>query len=364
MLDMNLVQGRPALEVEFQLSLAVDLFHDTGLVMDAPWYEGFDPWVYATHAALPPSLKRDMDVVLLLVQKSYLFPLWISQRRPDDPIHKGFGAFAAWLNALTEDDVQSLIESTLTSLCGHCEGEPVSLPSLEDTNALEDCLRVKFSEKGRLDRAVQLVRNPVEFKAGLISVFTRFWEQFYRQEYERCLPLAERSVEYHRRQNYGADLLTVFSAVTGRRFPKEPGDYEEVERVVFVPSCHIGPYTTFAYFKEPRPVLMLRYNCRPTATPERDQAPAIQDIFPPLKALSDETRLQILSILDGRELYAQEIVERLDISQSAVSRHLKLMLAGGLLAMRKQDNMKYFSINAETLAALAERLKSFRKKTQ
>jgi len=63
-------------------------------------------------------------------------------------------------------------------------------------------------------------------------------------------------------------------------------------------------------------------------------------------------------------LYAQEIVERLDISQSAVSRHLKLMLAGGLLAMRKQDNMKYFSINAETLAALAERLKSFRKKTQ
>ena len=65
-------------------------------------------------------------------------------------------------------------------------------------------------------------------------------------------------------------------------------------------------------------------------------------------------------MLDGRELYAQEIVDRLDISQSAVSRHLKLMVTGGLLDVRKVESMKYFSINQETLAALADRLQRFR----
>ena len=89
--------------------------------------------------------------------------------------------------------------------------------------------------------------------------------------------------------------------------------------------------------------------------------PLIQDLFPPLKALADETRLQILSILNGRELYAQEIVDRLDISQSAVSRHLQLMVSGGVLNARKEDSMKYFSVNEEMLSALAGRLKRFRR---
>jgi DNA-binding transcriptional ArsR family regulator len=62
-------------------------------------------------------------------------------------------------------------------------------------------------------------------------------------------------------------------------------------------------------------------------------------------------------------MYAQEIVSNLDISQSAVSRHLKLMSAGGLLNVRKEDSMKYLSINEEALAALAESLTSFRSKS-
>ena len=90
------------------------------------------------------------------------------------------------------------------------------------------------------------------------------------------------------------------------------------------------------------------------------EAIAIQDLFPPLKALSDETRLQILSLLNGRELYAQEIVEHLQISQSAVSRHLKLMLTGGLLTVRQEGSSKYYSIDEDTLRTLAEQLRQFK----
>lgn len=365
MLDIELVQGRPALKVDFRVSLAEALLNTLSLVTDAGYIEGLDPWVYVTHAALPPTLKRDMEAVLILIQKSDRLALWMRQLSPGAPPHRDFAAFIAWLNGFAEDDFQALVQSTLNNLAEYCaeeDGKPFATPSPENTEALKECLGRKLSGE-QLDRAVQLVRNPSELKAQFISVITRFWEQFYRQEYQRCLPLMERSVAYHSHQNYGADFDAIFTAVTGRRPLKDRGPYDDVERVIFIPSCHIGPYFIIHDAEELRPAVILHYNCRPTSAPEREEAPAIQDLFPPLKALSDETRLQILSLLAGRELYAQEIVEQLDISQSAVSRHLKLMLSGGLLNVRREDSMKYLSINKETLSALADRLKSFRGKT-
>jgi DNA-binding transcriptional ArsR family regulator len=364
MLDIELVQARPALKVEFRFSLAEDLLHTLSLVTDAPHIEGLDQWVYATHAALPPTLKHDMEPVLVLIQKSDKLSLWTHQLSPDDPAHRDFSEYIAWLNGFTEGDYRGLIQNTIEILAHHCRdesGEPLPTPSLSDDEALNACLGQKLAGE-QLERAIHLAQNPSELKAQFISVTTRFWEQFYAQEYPQCLPLMQRSVVYHSHRNYSADFDTVFSAVTGRRPLQDHGSYDDVERVIFVPSCHIGPYVMIHHIKEPQPTLILHYNCRPTGAPEHEESPAIQDLFPPLKALSDETRLQILSLLDGRELYAQEIVEQLDISQSAVSRHLKLMSSGGLLNIRREDSMKYYSINRDTLVAVADRLKGFRGK--
>jgi ArsR family transcriptional regulator len=63
------------------------------------------------------------------------------------------------------------------------------------------------------------------------------------------------------------------------------------------------------------------------------------------KALADEQRLRILRLLRGREMYAQEIVEATGIHQSVVSRHLTFMKAVGLVNARRQNNMKFFSVN-------------------
>ena len=369
MLDLDLVQGRPALQAEFRVSLAHDLLHVISLVIDAPWIEGLDQWVYATHAALPPTLKSDMQTGLILIQKSDTLALWMHQLPLDAPPHQDFAAFIAWLDGFDAENFRDLIESTLEHLAEYlCQEEGSEQPpalSVEQPEGLKPLLSEKLSE-GQAERALRLVRSPSELKAQFISLLTRFWEQFYREEYQRCLPLMERSVAYHRNQNYSGDFDTIFTAVTGRRPLKDRDSYDDAERVVFFPSCHIGPYVTIQDARALRPVVILHYNCRPTGAPERgpeqDQVPAVQDLFPPLKALSDETRLQILTLLDGRELYAQEIVDLLDISQSAVSRHLKLMLSGGLLTVRRQDSMKYFSINEETLAALADRLRGFRGK--
>jgi len=358
--DVDLVRGKAPLKVQFEVSLVQDVFNTMSIVVVAPQYEGFDQWVYATYAALPADLKADMEVVLTLVGK--FSPL--NQLPFDHPAHSDFSALVAHLTALDEETVRHFVEASLEEGARYCQekfGQEFEAPLVEDAEALKDCLCKRGLDEKHADEAVRLVHHPAELKARLISIVTRFWDAFYREEFARFLPMMERSVEYHCEQNYGGDLLAVFTAVTGRLFPKEADSYEDVERVVFVPSAHIGPYVTFREVEGPPATLFLVYNCRPTGAPERDrEIPAIQNIFPPLKALADETRLQIVSILDGQELYAQQIVERLDISQSAVSRHLQLMVTGDVLNVRKEDSMKYYSLNEETLAALAARLNSFR----
>lgn len=60
------------------------------------------------------------------------------------------------------------------------------------------------------------------------------------------------------------------------------------------------------------------------------------------KALADPTRREILRILSGGERTAGEIVERFDISQPAVSRHLAVLRQAGLVtAVREGQTVVY-----------------------
>ncbi len=77
------------------------------------------------------------------------------------------------------------------------------------------------------------------------------------------------------------------------------------------------------------------------------------------KALSDEGRLNILHMLKDKELYAQEIVEQTGLHQSVVSRHLWLLKAVGLVNVRKQNNMKFFSLNPRVRDELIETMDFF-----
>jgi DNA-binding transcriptional ArsR family regulator len=356
-MEIGLLRGKPALQVSFCSSLGVSLIDAVTLVLNAPRVEGLDGWVYTTVSQLPPALKREMETVFPLLCKCGLVSLpW------DDPVHRTFDALVGWLDSLTEADCREMI---LDALRCHAEsggqGEAGESP-LGEEGELDECLAAKL-EGERLEQVRQLARDPSAFRKRLVAVVTQFWTGFFRPEYETCQPLMDRSVDHHRGQEYGIDLADVYPAVAGRQLPLDRERYDDLERVIFVPSCHVGPYGIFERLAGRPPTMVVTYNCRPTGAPRRAPSAAsaaAENLFPPLKALGDETRLHILAMLDGRELYAQEIVERLGISQSAVSRHLRLMVAGGVLAVRKQENMKYYSIDAVRLGALADQLKDYR----
>ena len=70
---------------------------------------------------------------------------------------------------------------------------------------------------------------------------------------------------------------------------------------------------------------------------------ALADIF---KALSDETRLRVIKLLENGELCVCDIVAALDISQPKVSFHLNVLKEAGLLRDRKQGRWTHYRLDA------------------
>ena len=68
------------------------------------------------------------------------------------------------------------------------------------------------------------------------------------------------------------------------------------------------------------------------------------------KALADETRLRILSLLlhSNAELCVCEMTDALEIPQYNISRHLKVLKSAGLVGERKEGRWVYFSVIRDT----------------
>lgn len=67
------------------------------------------------------------------------------------------------------------------------------------------------------------------------------------------------------------------------------------------------------------------------------------------KALSDETRLEIIRMLCGKELCVCDIIDACNKSQPAISHHLKILKQAGLLEDRRDGKWIFYRINYENV---------------
>jgi DNA-binding transcriptional ArsR family regulator len=63
-----------------------------------------------------------------------------------------------------------------------------------------------------------------------------------------------------------------------------------------------------------------------------------------LRALAEETRVRIISLLMEEALEVGEIAKRLDVSQYNVSKHLRILREAGLLAVEKDGRRHLYSV--------------------
>src|SRR5713101_1148286 len=75
--------------------------------------------------------------------------------------------------------------------------------------------------------------------------------------------------------------------------------------------------------------------------------------------LADRTRRQIVETLRGGEQQVNDIVNVLDIHQSGVSRHLRLLLEAGFVQVRPEGQHRFYSLRPEPFRELETWLASY-----
>ena len=70
------------------------------------------------------------------------------------------------------------------------------------------------------------------------------------------------------------------------------------------------------------------------------------------EALADPARLRIVEAMKSGEFAVGDIVERMDIHQSGVSRHLRILAEAGIVQMRPEGQKRLYSLRKEAFDQL------------
>lgn len=77
-----------------------------------------------------------------------------------------------------------------------------------------------------------------------------------------------------------------------------------------------------------------------------------------LKVLSVETRVRIIQLLKGRALCVNALACRLDVTQGAVSQHLRVLRDTGLVIDEKRGYYVHYHLNEKALAKWQEAIQN------
>ena len=84
-----------------------------------------------------------------------------------------------------------------------------------------------------------------------------------------------------------------------------------------------------------------------TITPPPTTDPNLGSFF---KALSDDTRREILALLERRERNVTDIVRRFNLTQPTISRHLQVLREARLVRCERHGQHMIYRLDPETLA--------------
>jgi DNA-binding transcriptional ArsR family regulator len=335
--------------VAIRLDPVQTIINSMVLLVRSEELSGLNTWIYETAAAMTPEQKKEHDLVLIGFHYTVLptrlwkdFPSYLNHLENRDPIALRDQMLDFYLECnFCKDDTQ-IPDATRESL-------------MEDVDFFLDYLRAKFGEENVVPeietKAFELINAPEKMQKRIVSHLSFMWEKFYKAEWDRVKPMLEDAVMAFEE----IDLSTMSrdeaaKYVTGREVDQEFWSKinQDAQHLVFVPSAHNGPYLGQFQYKNAQGVI---FGARlPKDTEVHAPDLSRNEITVRLSALADDVRLHILKLIaEEGELRSQEIMERLDLSQSAASRHLKQLSATGYLVERRCSGAKCYTLNEERI---------------
>lgn len=188
-------------------------------------------------------------------------------------------------------------------------------------------------------------RRPIV--GGLLG---QYWDAISPEVGARAGLLAE-SISRETRRLGETDPLTYIAHFSDRVTVTEDGEaillhwgqgmrvpLRELERILFIPSAFCPRRLMFYRLG---PVQIFFYDPLQEEQPSEAETPpeSLQLAF---SALADLTRLMLMRLIAREEMPAQEMARRLDLNESTVSRHLRLLAEAGLVGRSRQEGKFIF----------------------
>jgi len=374
----ELVVGRPALKLRFVVTAPLDLGSGLALLYRAVPGSGLDPWLVQARRTLSTGLREDLDLLhgfsgrlLYYMEEPYrrFDPLRRDRDRDD------IAELIRFLSDLPPEAYREMATSAIQRV--HAEVGIDRLPPVDGDDAgwrsfIEPALTTAL-----IDDVLPLMHEPERLKVRTVRLLQGVWDEIYREDFARNRPMLENAAELAAGAS-GLGFAPAFVELTGNRLPSSLiAMLADVEAVTFIPLAHLGSFVSYelfgsdliVYFSGPE--YIAAHGAADGTPPEatgsdaasshvssdasRDLSP--EDLLEVFRALGDPNRLRVIDLLAEGELYAQELVGRLGIAQSAVSRHLSLLERAGLVRVRPRGGMKYYAVDCDRMDAVADALR-------
>lgn len=360
-LQAELVRSLPATTIQFEIEPAHNALYSLMLLNFADTLSGLDDWITRTAQALSPERRHNNRLVLEGLHYAV------------SPI-RSWASFEDYLDDLTATNPVELRDRLLERLTiakVHTLPRGVRpMPSIPPQQLLDKATYLRWLAEGfggdydaELEgEAHDYLVEPARMHTLIIYHLQTMWREHMRAEWHRVRPLLEEAVTLFRAQDWtGLGALQIARQVTNQELkPYWEGMIERAQQLTLIPSAHIGPYLGKFYHDDS---LWLLFGAHlPGGASTTSSALTRSELLVRLSAMNDDTRLRILELLAQRdEMCAQDMIALLDVSQPAVSRHLKQLSATGYVTERRRDINKCYALNRERLDETCELLHRFLK---
>jgi DNA-binding transcriptional ArsR family regulator len=317
---------------------------------------GVTDWVRQTSVTMSDDLRHQHGVVVNGLHYAI---------QPD----RSYSNFTVYIDSLAAQQPEALRDRVLKGACEHNSTGPRELPDLSNVLSSAEAYITFLHETfpgTELDIPVETeafyyMREPERMQNMIVSHLRTMWHMFLEREWHNIQPMLLESVNAFQQLDLNTgSTLEVARKITGHDLVGSKWEQlvGRANRVIFVPSAHIGPYLG-KFFQDN--VLWLLFGARlPEGTRVAASAVSRSELLVRLGALDDDTRLRILALLSQYgELCAPDIMVRLNLSQSATSRHLQQLSATGYVSERRREGAKCYSLNHDRIQATFSALERF-----
>lgn len=309
-------------------------------------------WVESMSARLPPAF-------------------WDELRALYEPYHKGSVFFELAIDYPDQEDVPGFIEymramdpvTFLFYIVGRIiTKEQIAATGL-DPQALNDaliasphyshCLCVETPMEGMLE-------DLPAFQDRLAQLWTWYWEDFFEDQIEPFRSHWKHSLNDKMMLLNRSGGQALFDQVSNRKvLPAPLPETMPISEIRFIP-LHLIPAPVYMFYGYGNVTLLFdseRTEAR-LAEIEHDK----EETLTVLKALGDSTRLEILRLIanaDGH-MHGKKIAAHLDLSPSAVSRHLTQLRDAKLIVEETHpDRTITYQLQPERIQSLPQKLRNY-----